>query len=145
MKFAKVRDVKSPQRGTPQSAGIDFFVPNDFSPVTLRPGEDALIPSGLKVKVIPGYMLAAFNKSGVATKRKLIKGAEVVDEDYQGEVHIHVFNSGNSVETIKAGEKLIQFILVPVNYTDPEEVVEEELFVEISQRGAGGFGSTGTK
>ena len=79
MKIQKIRDVKTPGRGTSQSAGIDFYVPEDFTTSVLQPGESVLIPSGIKVQVPTGYMLTAFNKSGVATKQGLSIGACVVD------------------------------------------------------------------
>jgi dUTP pyrophosphatase len=142
MKIVRTRDVKLPSRGTSRSAGIDFFVPNDQEPVMLLPGEDALIPSGIRANVPSGYMLMAANKSGVATKSKLIKGAEIVDEDYTGEIHIHVFNNGNNSVLINPGTKLMQFILVPVNYEGVEEV--DQLDNTESERGDKGFGSTGT-
>ena len=143
MKIAKIRDVQTPVRGTAFSAGIDFFVPNDFDPIDLLPGEDVKIPSGIKTKINQGYALIAFNKSGVATKQRLQVGACVVDEDYQGEIHLHVFNSSNSIIRIVPGQKLVQFILVPVSYADPVLVSEEYLFPEETDRGQGGFGSTG--
>jgi len=142
MKIVKTRPVKTPTRGTGRSAGIDFFIPDDFECTILRPGEDILIPSGIKANVPTGYMLMAANKSGVATKNKLIKGAEIVDEDYTGEIHIHVFNIGKANEILEAGKKLMQFILVPVNYENVELV--EQLDSVDTQRGEGGFGSTGT-
>jgi dUTP pyrophosphatase len=141
MKIQKIRDVKTPSRGTSKSAGIDFYTPNDMNPILLGPGEDALIPSGIKAQVPPGYALIAYNKSGVATKNKLTKGAEVVDEDYTGEIHIHVFNSGKTTSMINPGQKLIQFILIEMNYENIEEV--ESLDEIETERGAGGFGSTG--
>jgi len=142
MKIQKIRSVKTPVRGTSKSAGIDFFIPNDFECIILRPGEDVLIPSGIKANVPPGYMLMAANKSGVATKSKLIKGAEIVDEDYTGEIHIHVFNVGKTNDILEAGKKIIQFILIPVNYEDVELV--DQLDSIDTERGSGGFGSTGT-
>ena len=141
MKIQKIREVKTPTRGTSKSAGIDFYTPDDLTPILLGPGEDALIPSGIKAQVPAGYALIAFNKSGVATKNKLIKGAEVVDEDYQGEIHIHVFNNGKTTTMINPGQKLMQFVLLQVNYEDVE-VVESLDQIE-SERGQGGFGSTG--
>lgn len=143
MKFAKTKDVKDPQRGTELSAGIDFFVPNTNAAFVLKPNEDALIPSGIKVKLPKGFALIAFDKSGVATKRKLKVGACVVDEDYQGEIHIHVFNLGSSDVTINPGDKLVQFLLLPINYAEPEECDLNELYESVSERGEGGFGSTG--
>ena len=162
MKYTKIREVKSPSRGTEQSAGIDFFVPvewNSGEPLSVEPGGRVLIPSGIKVNVPSGYALIAFNKSGITSKTGMVVGACVVDEDYQGEVHLSIINTNNSSEmysddmyaidsgyvTITPGDKLVQFILVPVNYANPEEVSLEELYSEVSERGEGGFGSTGLK
>jgi len=141
MKIIKTRPVKTPTRGTNKSAGIDFYIPNDFECTILRPGEDILIPSGIKANIPTWYMLMAANKSGIATKNKLIKGAEIVDEDYTGEIHIHVFNAGKANDILEAGKKIIQFILVPVNYEEVE-VVDQLDSIE-TQRGESGFGSTG--
>jgi dUTP pyrophosphatase len=144
MKFLKIRDVKSPTRGTPQSAGIDLYVPNDFPETTILPGFSVLIPSGLKVNVPEGHAFIAFNKSGVATKKGLQVGACVIDEDYQGEIHIHLVNIGDESQVIKAGDKIIQCVLLPINYENVEVVeTEEDLWQgKVTQRGEGGFGST---
>jgi dUTP pyrophosphatase len=147
MKFLKIRDVKTPTRGTPQSAGIDLYIPNDFPETTILPGLSTLIPSGLKVNVPEGHAFIAFNKSGVATKKGLQVGACVIDEDYQGEIHIHLTNVGDESQIINPGDKIIQCVLLPVNYETVELVEsEEELWNgEITQRGEGGFGSTDHK
>lgn len=170
IKFLKIRDVKSPERGTPEAAGIDFFVPNyntkfedDFrlkNPainydinvdntamrIRIRPGQRVLIPSGIKTWMLSHTALIAANKSGVATKKGLIFGAQVVDSDYAGEVHISVINTGTCEVMIETGEKLIQFIHTPVLLTPLKEVDSQEDFDALhdkSQRGEGGFGSTG--
>jgi dUTP pyrophosphatase len=148
MKFLKIRDVKTPTRGTSKSAGIDLYIPNDFGYRTLAPGESVLIPAGIKANVPEGYAFIAFNKSGVATKKHLAVGACVIDEDYQGEIHIHVYNfSNNESITINAGEKIIQCVLVPVKYASVEMVESEEDLWNghVTERGEGGFGSTGIK
>lgn len=157
-KFSKVRKVKSPTRGTPESAGVDFYIPDidffssdvkgDFEikgdgSIVLEAGGSILIPSGIKAKIPKGHALIFFNKSGVSTKKNLQVGACVVDEDYQGEIHLHVFNFGGLSITLKRNEKLTQAILLPVNYSEPVEVPEEELFSVSTVRGSGGFGSTG--
>lgn len=148
MKFCKVRDVKSPNRGTVGSAGIDFFIPEDFESVTLKPGENILIPSGIKVNFKnKKYALIAFNKSGIATKRSLVVGSEVVDYDYEGEIHFDMHNIGTENQTLNAGDKIVQFILTKI---DPCELVEVESSDILykgkkSERGEGGFGSTGTR
>lgn len=157
MKIAKLRDVKTPERGTEKSAGIDFFVPNDFRTKLLPPGCDMLIPSGIKAKIPEGYMLMAADKSGVVTSKQAAEaagrtpkptayttiitlGAKIVDEDYQGEIHIHLVNVGSEAVFIKPNTKIAQFILVPVSYENVEIVPENELFTEETERGEGGFG-----
>ena len=146
MKITKTRKVKTPERGTALSAGLDFFVPEDFTSVFLSPSEDALVPSGIKVAVPEGHALIAFNKSGLAIRGFQV-GACVVDEDYQGEVHLHVRNVSESPRAVSPGDKLVQFILVPVNYSSIEVVEETELYRSeaVSERGEGAFGSTGTR
>ena len=71
MKFAKIRNVKSPVRGTGKAAGIDFFVPNfgNNKGFIVNPGTDVLIPSGIKMEIPEGYMLMAADKSGVVTSK----------------------------------------------------------------------------
>lgn len=161
MKFCKVRDVKSPERGTHRAAGIDFFVPNSNNLIVVHPQNDYLIPSGIKMEIPEGYMLMAADKSGVVTSANaciragrvpkkdafesiLVIGAKIVDEDYQGEIHIHVINVGSQDIIIKPGMKIAQFILVPVSYEMPVEVSEAELFSCLSERGDGALGSTGS-
>lgn len=163
MKFAKVRNVKSPVRGTGKAAGIDFFVP-DFGNnkgFIVKPGTDILIPSGIKAEIPEGYMLMAADKSGVVTSKWaclgasrspkqdafesiIVIGAKIVDEDYQGEIHIHLINVGRAMVHIRPGMKIAQFILVPVSYEGLEEVPETKLFSQHSERGEGALGSTGS-
>ena len=147
MKFIKVRDVKTPSIGTPKSAGIDLYIPNDHPIISIGPRESALIPSGLKANVPENHAFIAFNKSGIATKKNLAVGACVVDEDYQGEIFIHVYNFGDTKIRLWPGEKIIQCVLIPVNYEDVEIVETEDQLWEgkYSERGEGGFGSTGLK
>lgn len=144
MKIQKTKMVKTPVRGTGASAGIDFFVPKGFGQKVPVRGS-ALIPSGVKVKVPKGMMLMAANKSGVCVRHGLIVGASIVDEDYQGEIHMHVINTSDVAVVIEDGDKLIQFILVPVSYDTVEEVSEIDWSDVSDERGEGGFGSTGTR
>ena len=103
MKVKLVRKVKAPSRGTSVSAGLDFYVPDDFKATKVWPGKAVLIPAGIKAQVPEGYALIAFNKSGIATKEGLVVGACVVDEDYEGEIHIHMINVGDKVVDIIPG------------------------------------------
>lgn len=173
LKICKVREVKTPNRAHPEDAGIDFYVPTNIdvdtfaekckitgdeleyklddnynlSEMTLKPGESVLIPSGIKVKVPTGYMLQFTNKSGVAAKKSLVVGSSVIDVGYEGECHINLHNVSNRPQTICAGDKIVQAILIPVNFAQTE-VVEDETSLfgdEGSARGSGGFGSTDAK
>ena len=167
MKFAKVRSVKSPCRGTQKSSGIDLFVPNynenfviDFkSKNPYAPVDDTgilvhslkriLIPSGIKIAIPDGYDLVGYNKSGVANKKGLILGACVIDNDYEGEIYISLINASDETQKINFGEKIIQVVLREVSYENVEEVSIEDLTQLYNQRESerkeGGFGSTGSK
>ena len=159
MKIFKVRDVKTPVRGTNLSAGIDFFVPNDLRPVKIMPHTDALIPTGIIAKFPSNFMLMAAEKSGVTSSIRAkqscnmnvkpdsyteptILGAKIVDADYTGEIHIHIINLGTKSITIMPGKKLAQFILVPVCYADIIVVNnKDDLLNHIDKkRGSKGFG-----
>ena len=158
-KYLKVRDVKSPERGSALSAGIDFFIPNDFENTLVMPGDDCLIPSGIIVKLPHGYMLMGADKSGIATsdyaklkcgmklkngvpESSLIVGAKIIDEDYPDELHIHIINVGHQDVILRPGMKIAQFILVPVSYKCPVEVSTYEELNIIKTDRTGGFSST---
>ncbi|MFA5397885.1 MAG: hypothetical protein WC346_17880 [Methanogenium sp.] len=171
MKYSRIRSVFPPTRGTEKSAGIDFYMPefneefvddlmnkNNWldSPmmkeyllqakkILLVPHQRILIPSGIKVNIPTDHALIGFNKSGVSSKKGLDFLACVIDEDYQGEVHISIVNTGNESIYIIENEKLVQWILLPVNYSYPEEVKLENLYSKVTERGDGGFGSTDKK
>ena len=147
MKITKIRDVKTPTRGTQGSAGIDFYVPNDYPSdlCSITPGDRFFIPSGIKANVPSGFALIAMNKSGVALKKGLMVGACVVDSDYQGEIHLHLVNTSSKTVKIEPGDKLTQFLLIPVDHCEVEVVAENRLFESTPVRGSGGFGSTGIK
>lgn len=173
LKYTAVRKVKDLNRAHPTDAGIDFYIPEDlsvadFAPkcqttgddlmitlneqkfikdIVLKPGQSVLIPSGIHVKIPHGYALIYFNKSGVASKKHLHVGANVVDECYQGECHLNLSNVGTTDITISAGDKIVQGILIPINYAQAEKIESlEELYADgKSDRGTGGFGSSGTK
>ena len=142
IRISKVREVKTPTRGTPGSAGLDFYVPEGIT-ARVEVGGDTCIPSGVRVDVPKGHVFIAHNKSGVALNKKLTVGACVVDEDYQGEIHLHLFNSGPEPINIEGGEKIVQFLLLPTKYPSVEVVEDKRLFHSKTTRGAGGFGSTG--
>lgn len=161
MNIFKIRDVKTPTRGTNGSAGIDFYIPNEFyikrgdnlwrvqgGEHAIPPGGSILVPSGIRANVPEGHALIAMNKSGVAVRKNLMVGACVIDEDYTGEIHIDIKNVGRNRSYVKAGEKIIQLLCMPVEYTSVIECDSlEDCFgdkLDESERGEGGFGSTGT-
>lgn len=146
LRFSKVRDVKSPSV-SPDSAGIDFYVPNNTSMqwyTGILPHTGIVIPSGIKADIPKGYALVAFNRSSIATQG-LIVGACVIDSGYQGEIHLHVINTSESVLYIQFGQKLVQFLLLPVPEVELQQVPVEELYSALSIRNEGGFGSTGDR
>lgn len=165
MKIFKCREVKTLDRGTEFSAGIDFFIPvftNEFlddlkeknpkvtingSNMFIEPHDRILIPSGIKVNIPDDHVFIMFNKSGVSSKKGLDVLASVIDQDYCGEIHISLVNTTSSKICISENEKIIQAILLPISYEDIEEVDSEiECFTnKDSNRGDGGFGSTNKK
>lgn len=160
--FLKVRDVKSPERNESENAGIDFYIPEkssftseeiakfgdhvyiDGNSIKILPHCDIVIPAGIKSKFPNNLALIANNKSGISTKKKLIFGASVIDCSYQGEWHFHLINTSDDDQYIEFGQKIIQFIPHYIS-TDPINVTEdvENFFTETTNRGEGGFGSTG--
>lgn len=105
------------------------------------------IPSGIYCQMQEnGRALIACNKSGIASKHGIIFGAQVVDFEYQGEIHINVINTSSEVVRIYEGQKLIQFLETPIFTSEIEEVEKlQELYKGATSRAAGGFGSTDKK
>lgn len=146
IRYTKIRDVKSPERGTVKSAGIDFFIPEDFVTRHIGSGENICIPSGIKMDVPEGFVMIFFNKSGVAAKLGLDVGACVIDEDYQGEIHLDLHNISPWPVTIIPGQKIIQGVFIRQEHLPLMEIeTVDELFPTETARGEGGFGSTGEK
>ena len=166
IKFLKIRDVKDPEREL-GNAGIDVFVPNhsyEFVGTLLEknptltfsgagfwvnPGEAVLIPLGLKTRFSsPNIALEATNKSGIATKKKLLFGATLVDYSYKGEIHAHLINVGMEPQFVGYGDKIIQFVprIIDIEQHEVVEGEDEEAFYAgfESKRGSGAFGSTGS-
>ncbi len=142
------RQGRLPVKAHSDDAGFDFFAPMDMDEVVLFPGEDCVVQTGIRVAVPKGWALLGVNKSGVATKKKLTLGAKLIDSGYTGEVGIHLFNIGRSAEAkISPGDKIAQFVLIPIGFSEIEPLTEEEYWKrnDGSERGEGGFGSTGDK
>lgn len=144
IQFVRTKDVKIPERGTSKSAGLDFFVPNDFKDVWLEPQQSIVIDMGIHLLLPKNKALVAMNKSGVAVKKGIVVGACVIDEDYQGELKVHLINTSKIPVIISPSEKIVQFLLLDVSYAETEEKeTNEQLYQnQQSERKQGGFGST---
>jgi dUTP pyrophosphatase len=130
-----------PEHATPGSAGVDLRACLEAS-LELRPGETQLIPTGIAIHLDdPGYAALILPRSGLGHKHGIVLGNLVglIDSDYQGQLMVSCWNRGQSAFTIQPGERIAQLIIVPVAQVG-FEVVDE--FVA-SERGAGGFGSSG--
>jgi len=135
------RDYPLPQYATEGSAGVDLRAMLDAA-LELRPGETQLIPSGIAVYLAdPGYAAIVLPRSGLGHKHGIVLGNLVglIDSDYQGQLFVSVWNRGQSNFTIHPGERIAQLVVVPVAQVQ-FEVVQE---FAATQRGAGGFGSSG--
>lgn len=135
------RDFPLPDYATPGSAGVDLRACID-EPLTLRPGDTELIPSGIAIHMEdPGLAATILPRSGLGHKHGIVLGNLVglIDSDYQGQVFVSCWNRGSESFTIEPGLRLAQMVFVPVVQAE-FEVVDE--FVE-SRRGSGGFGHTG--
>ena len=130
-----------PAYATEGSAGLDLraAIPD---PITLRPGDTALIPTGLAIHIgDPGFAAMIIPRSGLGSKHGIVLGNLVglIDSDYQGQLLVSCWNRGRETFIVNPLERIAQLVIVPVMQVDLN-IVED--FVE-SERGEGGFGSTG--
>ncbi len=134
--------VPLPQYATDGSAGLDMRACID-EPVTVAPGETVLIPTGLAIHVAdPSLAAVLLPRSGLGHKHGLVLGnlTGLIDSDYQGQVFISCWNRSSERYTVKPSERIAQMVFVPVEQVE-FRVVEE---FSVSDRGAGGFGHSGT-
>jgi dUTPase len=115
----------------------------------LPPQTGVNIPSGFYTSIPKNVALTGFNKSGVATKKNFMVGACVDDHSYQGILHLHVINVGNTPQEIVFDEKLVQFVPLKIDVSGVKvfdwSYPKDKFFKKKSKRGAGGFGSSGLK
>ena len=131
-----------PTYGTEFSAGADIYALLD-EPLTINPGETKLIHTGLAMAIPEGLVGLNFARSGMATKRGLAPANKVgvVDSDYRGEIMVALHNHSEAVQTIDNGERIAQLVIAP--YVTADFILSDEL--DDTDRGEGGFGSTGKK
>ena len=165
----KLTNVELPNKAYKTDAGFDFYLPYDLeyivrngknvkialqprtdeltgdkyfiNSIEIEPHKSVLLPMGIKTSVPYGHALVFFNRSGIASKKHLLRGACIVDSDYRGEVFVNLNNVSDETQYLEPGEKLIQAMLLPV---PPANVVEGKV-ENNTERGAGGFGSTNNK
>lgn len=141
LRMKKVRpEAQLPQRQTEGAAGYDLRACVE-APVTLEPGEGYSFPTGLAGEIPQGLVGLVFCRSGLGVKHgvSLPNCVGVIDSDYRGELIVPLRNFGDKAYTIQPGERIAQLVLVPV-FLPPVAEVEE---LSETQRGTGGFGSTG--
>ena len=131
-----------PTYGSAHSAGADLYACLDEA-VTIPPGEAVLIHTGLAMEIPEGYAGLIYARSGLATKKGLAPTNKVgvVDPDYRGEIMVSLFNHSKEERIVEHGERIAQLVIAP--FIQASWNVVDEL--EETVRGAGGFGSTGSK
>ena len=163
LKVEKLTEVTTPNKAHSTDAGIDFYLPNDLNyiiqngkginieaykdgevvktAIAIYPHESVLLPMGVKLEFNKDYALFFVNRSGMATKKHLFRGACLVDSTYRGQLFVNLTNVSNDKQYLQPGEKLIQAMLLPV----PQVNIIEGKVDPNTDRGEGGFGSTDNK
>lgn len=131
-----------PSYGSEYAAGADLYACLDGE-TTINPHETVLIPTGIAIELPVGYAGLIYARSGLATKKGLAPANKVgvIDCDYRGEVKVALHNHSNTPQTVAVGERVAQLVITP--YITAKFVECDELSETV--RGAGGFGSTGSK
>jgi dUTP pyrophosphatase len=134
-------DAVIPRYMTPGAAGMDLYAAMD-EPVSLAPGERASVGTGLAMAIPAGYEGQVRPRSGLAATHgvTVVNAPGTIDADYRGEVRVLLVNLGQSSVTLAPGQRIAQLVIAPVIQARPVEVES----LPASERGAGGFGSTGT-
>lgn len=135
-------DATVPTMGSKFAAGADLYSAEDAD-VVIAPSETKFIGTGLAMEIPEGYVGLVYARSGLACKRGLAPANKVgvVDSDYRGEIKVALHNHGKEAQTVEKGERIAQMVIAPylsVNYEEADALSETE-------RGEGGFGSTGRK
>lgn len=134
------KDAVLPSLGSAYAAGADLY---SVEELTILPGETKLVHTGLAMEIPVGYGGFIFARSGLATKRGLAPANKVgvIDADYRGEIMVALYNHSATEQTVEKGERVAQLVIMPflaAEYFEVEELSDTE-------RGTGGFGSSGRK
>ena len=135
------RDLPLPAYATRGAAGMDLLAALD-APLHLEPGQRGLVPTGLSIALPAGYELQVRPRSGLALKHGIVlpNAPGTIDEDYRGEIGVIVMNAGQEAFVVEPGMRIAQAVIAPVVRATWIECDD----LDATERGAGGFGSTGT-
>ena len=136
-------DAVIPRYKTSGAAGMDLAACL-ATPLSIPPGGTARVPTGLQIALPPGYEGQVRPRSGLAARHAVtvLNAPGTIDEDYRGEVQVLLINHGSEAFTIESGDRIAQLIVAPVTQVEIE-IVEDEVALGGTERGDGGFGSTG--
>ncbi|MBQ1272327.1 MAG: dUTP diphosphatase [Clostridia bacterium] len=139
--FKKLNEkAQVPTYGSLSAAGADLYA---LEKITLQPGQTCLVHTGIAMEIPEGYAGLIYARSGLATKRGLAPANKVgvIDADYRGEIMVALHNHSAQPQTVDAGERVAQLVVTPFLRVEFDEVSD----LSDTDRGAGGFGSTGKK
>lgn len=141
-RLAHGQDLPLPTHATAHSAGVDLLAAVD-APLEIAPGARALVPTGLCIELPDGFEAQVRPRSGLALKHGItvLNSPGTIDADYRGEVGVILINLGDTPFTVRRGERIAQMVVAPVTFIHWRD--SETL--NPSERGTGGFGSTGTQ
>lgn len=140
LRLAHGRDLPLPAYATEHAAGLDLLAAVD-RPIEIAPGERKLVPTGISLALPAGYEAQVRPRSGLAHKHgvTLLNSPGTIDADYRGEIGVILINHGDAPFSIARGDRIAQLVVAPVTRAAWREVKS----LPDSERGAGGFGSTG--
>ncbi len=141
-KLAHAKDLPLPEYESKSAAGMDIRAALQTS-LTLKPGERTLIPTGLQMSIPDGFEAQIRPRSGLAIRNgiTMLNSPGTIDADYRGEVKVIAINHGNDDFTVEHGDRIAQMVIAPVTQFPVKEVND----LSSTDRGEGGFGSTGVK
>ena len=136
------KNINLPKYETEGSSGMDLAADIN-STINIKPGESSIIPTGISVSIPVNYEIQIRPRSGLAAKNQIsvLNTPGTIDADYRGEIKVILINLGNKTFKVEKGLRIAQMVLCPIEKAKIKEVED----LEKTDRGSGGFGSTGTK
>ena len=144
IRIKKLReDAHTPFYGSPAAAGADLYACTGGEQLTIAPGETVMVHTGISIELPEGYAGLVYARSGLSTKRGLAPANKVgvIDPDYRGEIMVSLHNHSSVPATVADGERVAQLVITPYLTAD---FIEADSLSD-TQRGDGGYGSTGRK